>query len=260
MPKILVMGLPGAGKTTFAQELKELLQAQLFNADIVRKMADDWDFSYEGRLRQAQRMRDLCKASTSKFVIADFVAPLDAFRSVFNADWVVWIDTLLESRYNDTNKMFAAPTQYDFRITEKNASKWALFVANHIKENKRRPVFDWQKETVQMLGRWQPWHTGHRALFDRAIQKTGQVAIQVRGCCGSNSNNPFDFDKVKDFIDRDLEPLYQGQYIVQLVPNITNITYGRKVGYSIEEELFDESVHSVSSTKIRESMRVQSCR
>lgn len=260
MVSILVMGLPGSGKTTLAKALQEHLSAQLYNADTVREMANDWDFSYDGRMRQAKRMRDLCKSSISDFVIADFVAPLDESRNLFLADWVVWVDTLFESRFADTNNIFTAPSEYDFRITEKNAEKWASFIASHIRQNKRRPEFDWTKDTVQMLGRWQPWHTGHRALFDRAVQKTGQVAIQVRGCCGSNSSNPFDFESVKAFIDRDLEPLYQGQYIVQRVPNITNITYGRKVGYSIEKELFDEDVHSVSATKIRESMRVSLCR
>ena len=80
------------------------------------------------------------------------------------------------------------------------------------------------------------------------------MAIQVRGCCGLNSSNPFDFNIVEDFINRDLEPLYQGQYIVQLVPNITNITYGRKVGYSIEQEVFDVDTQAVSATNIRQEM------
>lgn len=260
MTRILVMGLPNAGKTTLAKALQGHLNAQLYNADVVREMANDWDFSYKGRLRQAKRMRDLCKSSSANYVIADFVAPLNEFRTLFSADWVVWVDTLIESRFEDTNKMFTKPSHYDFRITEKNAEKWALFIASHIKEKRRRPKFDWTKNTVQMLGRWQPWHTGHRALFERAIKKTGQVAIQVRGCCGANSHNPFDFSAVKGFIDRDLEPFYQGQYIVQRVPNITNITYGRKVGYTIDQESFNEDVQSVSGTEIRKSMGVSTCR
>lgn len=252
--KILIMGLPGSGKTTLAKELQRELSAAWFNADEVRRLSDDWDFSIKGRLRQAKRMHNLCNNAPEEYAIADFIAPNEDCRKLFHADWVVWVDTALESRFADTNKLFVPPTKYDFRITEKNAKRWAAFISKHIKENIRRPIFDWTKETVQMLGRWQPWHKGHRALFERAVKKTGQVAIQVRGCCGLNSSNPFDFNIVKDFINRDLEPLYQGQYIVQLVPNITNITYGRKVGYSIEQEVFDVGTHAISATNVRREM------
>lgn len=246
------MGLPTSGKTTLSYALKKYLNADTFNADKVRQQSNDWDFSRQGRLRQAARMKKYCDASSKEFAIADFVAPLSECRTIFKPDWTIWVDTIFESKYHDTNTIFEAPNTYDFRITEKNADRWALFISDYIKNNKRRPLFDWSKETVQLLGRWQPWHTGHRALFDRAIKKTGQVAIQVRGCCGKDVNNPFSFDIVKGFIDRDLEPIYQGQYIVQLVPNISNITYGRKVGYNIEKETFDATVEDVSATKIRE--------
>ena len=127
-------------------------------------------------------------------------------------------------------------------------------VGQHIIDNRRRPTFDWQKETVQMLGRWQPWHAGHRALFERAIAKTGQVCIMIRDCQGWQNSNPFAIEQVKNFIRRDLDPLFQGQYEILVVPNIVNITYGRDVGYKIEQEVFDESTHSISATKIRESM------
>jgi hypothetical protein len=145
---------------------------------------------------------------------------------------------------------------YDFRVIEQNAEKWAEFIGNHIIENRRRPVFDWRKETVQMLGRWQPWHEGHRALFDRAIAKTGQVVIQIRDCQGWQGSNPFAIEQVKYYIRRDLDPIYQGQYEIQVVPNIVNITYGRDVGYKIEQETFDKSITDISATKIRKQMGV----
>jgi len=107
---------------------------------------------------------------------------------------------------------------------------------------------------VQMLGRWQPWHAGHRALFERAIAKTGQVVIQVRDCQGWQGSNPFAIDQVKNNIRRDLDTLYQGQYEIQVVPNIVNITYGRDVGYQIEQESFDSATHDISATAIRKSM------
>lgn len=114
--------------------------------------------------------------------------------------------------------------------------------------------FDWRKPTVQMLGRWQPWHAGHRALFERAIAKTGQVAIMVRDCEGWNDSNPFAMEEVADFIHADLKEKYDGQYVILFVPNITNITYGRNVGYKIENEVFDEDIHAISATEIRKQM------
>ena len=274
--RILIMGLPGSGKTYFAAALKKYLEensgmfhtdvemghqsyasVEWFNADEVRKKFNDWDFSQEGRIRQSHRMRELADRSSADFVIVDFVAPLPEMRYNYKADWTVWMDTIDAGRYEDTNKMFTAPDVYDFRITEQDADKWAEFVGEHILADRRRPVFDWRKETVQMLGRWQPWHAGHHALFERAIAKTGQVCIMIRDCQGWNGSNPFEVDRVKSFIRRDLDPLYQGQYEIQVVPNIVNITYGRDVGYKIEQEVFDDAVHSISATKIRREMGLE---
>ena len=283
--RILIMGLPGAGKTYFAQHLKRFLEqngdvfkvnpdrvlnyegipdhammkvtADWFNADEIRKRFNDWDFSRDGRIRQSLRMFEFAIKCTGDYAICDFVAPLPEMRHNFKADWIIWIDTIDKGRYEDTNQVFVSPDVYDFRITEQNAEKWAEFVGSHILENRRRPVFDWRKETVQMLGRWQPWHTGHRALFERAIAKTGQVCIMIRDCQGWQGSNPFALEQVKNFIRRDLDPLYQGQYEIMAVPNIVNITYGRDVGYKIEQEVFDDQTHAISATKIRQSMGLE---
>ena len=135
--------------------------------------------------------------------------------------------------------------------------KWVDFVAEHILDNRRRPVFDWRKETVQMLGRWQPWHDGHRWLFERLLSRTGQVIIQVRDVQGWQGSNPFALDQIKKFIRRDLDPLYQGQYEIQVVPNIVHIGWGRGVGYTSGEEQFEESVTEISATKIRREMGIE---
>lgn len=275
MKKILIMGLPGSGKTYMAEALKKYLEehgtmdmssaemlpmtglnarVKWFNADEVRKKYNDWDFSDAGRIRQSLRMAQFALESGSEYVICDFVAPLVEMRNNFKADWTIWVDTIEKGRFEDTNKAFIPPEVYDFRITEQNAEKWAEFIGNHIIENRRRPNFDWQKETVQMLGRWQPWHAGHRALFERSIAKTGQVVIQIRDCQGWQGSNPFAIEQVKSYIKRDLDPLFQGQYEIQVVPNIVNITYGRDVGYKIEQETFDDATHSISATKIRKEL------
>jgi phosphopantetheine adenylyltransferase len=261
--RILIMGLPGAGKTYLAQHILDHLQAEKkqvrwLNADDVRKKYNDWDFSHEGRIRQSLRMRELADSMTDvDYVICDFVAPLVEMRNNFKADWTVWVDTIEAGRFEDTNRMFVPPEVYDFRIIEQNGEKWGEFVAAHILDNRRRPVFDWQQETVQMLGRWQPWHAGHRALFERAVAKTGQVVIQIRDCQGWQGSNPFAIEQVKSYIRRDLDMLYQGQYEIQVVPNIVNITYGRDVGYRIEQEVFDEATHNISATKIRREMGLE---
>ena len=121
------MGLPGSGKTTLANELGPLLNAKRLNADEVRKEANDWDFSEEGRKRQAKRMANfaLKLRKDNNYVIADFICPTPAARSLFPSDYVIWVDTIKEGRFDDTNKMFVKPEKYNFHVTTQDAKNWA---------------------------------------------------------------------------------------------------------------------------------------
>ena len=121
------MGLPGAGKTTLANELAKLIECKRLNADEIRKAADDWDFSEEGRKRQAKRMSNeaLKIKKEGKNVIADFICPTPEARELFPADYVIWVDTIKEGRFDDTNKMFVKPEKYNFHVTTQDAKNWA---------------------------------------------------------------------------------------------------------------------------------------
>ena len=127
MKIVLIMGLPGAGKTTLAEELAPKLNAKRLNADEVRKEANDWDFSEEGRKRQSKRLADfaLKLKNQGNYVVADFICPTPEARSLFPADFVIWVDTIKEGRFDDTNQMFVKPEKYDFHVTTQDAKFWA---------------------------------------------------------------------------------------------------------------------------------------
>jgi adenylylsulfate kinase len=126
MKIILIMGLPGAGKTTLANELAPLLNAKRLNADEIRKAANDWDFSEEGRTRQAKRMAEhaIKLKNEGNYVVADFICPTPEARNLFPADYVIWVDTIKEGRFDDTNKMFVMPKKYNYHVTTQDAKTW----------------------------------------------------------------------------------------------------------------------------------------
>ncbi len=130
------MGLPGAGKTTLADALSPMLNAKRLNADEVRKTANDWDFSPEGRTRQARRMADFAMKLKldGNYVIADFICPTPEARSLFPADFTVWVDTIQKGRFEDTNQMFVKPKKYDFHVTSQNAKLWAPKIFQQLKK------------------------------------------------------------------------------------------------------------------------------
>jgi adenylylsulfate kinase len=137
--KVLIMGLPGSGKTTLAKALIQHLnsvQPQMtvdwFNADLIREQWNDWDFSREGRLRQSERMAKLADTSKADLAICDFVAPIEAMLDTYAADCTIWLDTIDRSRYDDTNSLFCPPKSYVFRVTEQNAVAWVESIGKYL--------------------------------------------------------------------------------------------------------------------------------
>ena len=128
------MGLPGAGKTTLANELAPLLKAKRVNADEIRKAANDWDFSEEGRIRQSKRMAEnaIKLKNEGNYVIADFICPTPEARNLFPADIIIWVDTIKKGRFDDTNQMFVKPEKYDFHVTSQDAKYWASKIIKEI--------------------------------------------------------------------------------------------------------------------------------
>ena len=130
------MGLPGSGKTYLTERLQPLLEAAWYNADKVREMANDWDFSDEGRTRQSNRMRTFAdfEKEAGRFVICDFVCPTDETRNNFEADITIWMDTIKEGRFEDTNKMFVKPEKFNFHVTSQDAKNWAPKILKDLKK------------------------------------------------------------------------------------------------------------------------------
>jgi adenylylsulfate kinase len=128
--RILIMGLPGSGKTTLSEAMLLRLDqlghtVTWFNADEIREQFNDWDFSEQGRIRQSQRMHDLSQSALSKYAICDFVCPIPVMREKFQADFTVWVDTISTGRFADTNKLFVPPENYDIRVTTQDAQRWS---------------------------------------------------------------------------------------------------------------------------------------
>jgi len=149
--RVLIMGLPGAGKTTLASALKPALEAQgyavaWFNADDIRKKYNDWDFSNVGRVRQAERMREAADAEVCDFVICDFVCPLQSMRYMFDAHFLIWVDTIKEGRFEDTNQLFNPPKQWDVRVDSQDTDLWLPAI-------QERLVHSYKRRIVQELTR-----------------------------------------------------------------------------------------------------------
>jgi cytidyltransferase-like protein len=249
MRKILVMGLPGAGKTTLATALAPLLNAVVFNADAVRaNLSRDLGFALEDRIEHARRMGWMCDrvVEAGGTVIADFVCPTAETRAAFGEAFTIFVDRIDAGRFEDTNRMFVAPSRFDLRvIAEGTPQYWAEQALA-----KLRPSFDPQKPTALFIGRYQPFHPGHQRLIEEGLRRVGQVCIAVRDTHGIDEKNPLPFFAVKQRIEAALAS-HAGRFVVAPLPNITNVFYGRDVGYTVERIVLDEATEAISATRMR---------
>jgi adenylylsulfate kinase len=254
--KILVMGLPGAGKTTLSQVLAPRLNAVHFNADEVRaNINKELGFSEADRIEHAARMGWLCDqvVRVGGYAIADFVCPTPATREAFSLGgkpFVIWLDRIKEGRFEDTNRMFVPPDRFDLRVSSEGMPEfWCEQAMKRL-----RPVFDPKKPTALFVGRYQPFHQGHRALIAEGIRRVGQACVAVRNThCADDDKNPFDFEYVRSRIEHGLRE-YEGLFVVITIPNITSILYGRDVGYTVERIDLDASVEAISATAARRTL------
>jgi hypothetical protein len=222
------------------------------NADEVRAdLNKDLGFTPEDRIEQARRMGALARLldSQGRLVIVDFVCPTFETRKAFGKpDYLVWIDRIEEGRFADTNKMWEDPLEYSVRIEA------GLTVEEEVQiVLTATGLHDWKKPTTLMLGRYQPWHEGHHALYNEAGNRTPQVLLGVRNTQGTSEKDPLSFDQVKFYIDKD--PAMKDAMVVRF-PNITNIVYGRDVGYKIEEVVLDAATQAISATQKRKEMGI----
>lgn len=250
MRKILIMGVSGAGKTTLAARLVPRLSAVHFNADEVRAQINkDLGFSVEDRIEHARRMGWLCDqvVRAGGVAIADFICPTAATRSAFGDDaFVIWVDRPGNRQFPDTDRMFEPPPRWDVRVTaDGTPESWVERIARLL-----QPHFDPKAPTALFVGRYQPFHDGHRALVEEGLRRVGQACIAVRDTQGIDDGNPFSFEDVKLRIEASLRA-HTGRFVVVQLPNVTDIFYGRDVGYRVTEIVLPAELQNVSATEIR---------
>jgi adenylylsulfate kinase len=255
--KILIMGLPGAGKTTLARIVAARLNAVHFNADEVRaNINKDLGFSESDRIEHATRMGWLCDQviKTGGFAVADFICPTAETRRAFlqgGPALIVWVDRIERGKFEDTNQMFVRPDAFDVHvIADGTPDYWAEQVAAQV-----RPIFDPNKPTALFVGRYQPFHDGHKALIVEGLRRAGQVCVAVRDT-PTDAKNPFGFEYVRARIEHGLRE-FEGRFLVTQLPNITHIFYGRDVGYQVQRIELDEHLEAVSATDVRARLKPQ---
>lgn len=249
---IQVIGLPGSGKTTFAKELADRINAIHLNADEVRaELNKDLGFTPEDRIEQARRMGALSRllANQGYHVVVDFINPTKHTREAFGKpDRVIWMNRKPVRDFPDTTAMWETPMGVDLMFDDMIEYNVAARVACVDFR-----LHDWREPTTLMLGRYQPWHEGHHALYEEAGNRTKQVMLGVRNTYKTSSKDPLTFEEVKGYIDKD--PIMEEAMIIKM-PNITNIVYGRDVGYKIEQVKLDDKTESISATQKRKELGI----
>ena len=249
---IQIIGLPGSGKTTLAKALKERINAIHLNADEVRAdISSDLGFSEEDRKEQSRRLGAMARLLSNQghYVIVDFVCPTKETRLVFGKpDILVWMNTIKEGRFLDTNSIWQDPENVDKEFS-------SLYSLDDMTDEllKDFALFDWSAPTTLMLGRYQPWHEGHQMLRDRAAERTDQVLIGVRNTYNTSEKDPLPYDIVQKLIV-DKNSGYMN--LIKRLPNITNIVYGRDVGYNIEQIDLPPEIQAISATQKRKELGI----
>lgn len=255
---IQLIGLPGSGKTTIAEELSSRINGVHLNADDVRATVNsDLGFSIEDRIENARRLGEMARLlerRQEKPVIVDFVCPTAQTREVFGKpDILIWMNTLEQGRFEDTNKMWETPTEYDHVVENTGNEDVDSVEARVLAIINKFKLHDWRRPTTLMLGRYQPWHEGHHALYQEAGKRTDQVVLGVRDTYKTSEKDPLTFTQVNGYISAD--PAMDSAMVIKM-PNITNIVYGRDVGYKIEEVVLDAATQAISATQKRKEMGI----
>jgi len=249
---IQIIGLPGSGKTALATALADRINAIHFNADEVRAdLNSDLGFAPEDRIEQARRLGALARLTSKQgyITIVDFICPTKETRFAFGKpDVLVWVNRIEVGRFEDTNKMWENPVDPDIIILDGRTVEQEVDDVIRI-----AGLHDWTKPTTLMLGRYQPWHEGHHALYAEAGKRTDQVLLGVRNTYRTSEKDPLTFNEVKHYIKQD--PTIIDALVLKL-PNITNIVYGRDVGYKIEQVKLGDEIETISATQKRKEMGI----
>jgi adenylylsulfate kinase len=246
---IQIIGQAGSGKTALATALADRINAIHINADEIRAgLNSDLGFGLQARIENARRLGELARLldKQNQIVIVDFICPTKETREAFGKpDILIWVDRVKEGRFADTNAIWEDPEDYDLVLAI------GLTIEHEVQiVIDRFGLYDWKAPSTLMLGRYQPWHEGHQALKEKADERTGQTVIAVRHTQGTSEKDPLSYKEVVEFISNSGIP----RPFAIKVPNITNIVYGRDVGYKIEQIDLGAEIHAISATEKRKEL------